>query len=58
MSLVFPTYSMCTNLSFFCSSLEVGKRADLVVFDGDPLEYASHACVVMIGGELVSEACR
>jgi len=39
-------------------SLDVGKRADIVVFDGDPLEYASHACAVVVGGEVVSETCR
>jgi len=39
-------------------SLDVGKRADLVVYDGDPFEYASHACVVVVGGEVVSESCR
>ena len=39
-------------------SLEVGKRADLAVFDGDPLEYTTHACAVLVGGEVVSESCR
>ena len=39
-------------------SLEVGKRADLVVFDGDPLEYTTHACAVVAGGVVVSEECR
>ena len=39
-------------------SLEVGKRADLAVFDGDPFEYSTHACAVLVGGEVVSESCR
>jgi imidazolonepropionase-like amidohydrolase len=39
-------------------SLEVGKDADLVVFDGDPFEYASHVCAVVIGGDVVEETCR
>ena len=39
-------------------SLEVGKRADLVVFDGDPFEYASHVCAVVIAGEVASRTCR
>ena len=39
-------------------SIEVGKRADLVVYDGDPFEYASHACTVVVGGEVVSDTCR
>ncbi len=39
-------------------SIEVGKEADLALFDGDPFEYASHVCAVVIAGEVVSEACR
>jgi len=39
-------------------SLEVGKSADLVLFDGDPFEYTSHACVVVVGGEIVSQTCN
>ena len=39
-------------------SLEAGKRADLVVYDGDPFEYASHACTVVVGGTVVSDTCR
>jgi imidazolonepropionase-like amidohydrolase len=39
-------------------SLEVGKDADLVVFDGDPLEYTSHACAVIVNGQVTNETCR
>jgi imidazolonepropionase-like amidohydrolase len=39
-------------------SLEKGKDADLVLFDGDPFEYTSHVCAVMIDGKVVSESCR
>lgn len=39
-------------------SIDVGKAADLVLYDGDPLEYASHACVVVSAGEVVSQTCR
>ena len=39
-------------------SVEVGKLADLVLYDGDPLEYTSHACLVVTGGEIVSNTCR
>ena len=39
-------------------SIEVGKAADLVIYDGDPFEYTSHACVVVVGGAVVSEECR
>ena len=39
-------------------SIEVGKAADLVLFDGDPFEYASHACLVVIAGQILSQECR
>lgn len=39
-------------------SIEVGKAGDLVVYDGDPFEYASHVCAVAIDGKVVSETCR
>jgi len=39
-------------------SLEVGKDGDVVLFDGDPFEYTTHVCGVVIEGRLVSEGCR
>ncbi len=39
-------------------SLEEGKDADLVVWDGDPFEYTTHVCGVVIDGQVVSEECR
>jgi imidazolonepropionase-like amidohydrolase len=39
-------------------SLEVGKRADIVVWDGDPFETTSHACFVVVAGEVASETCH
>ena len=39
-------------------SLTVGKDADLVLFDGDPFEYTSHVCHVIIEGVIVSDVCR
>ncbi|MEE2704389.1 MAG: amidohydrolase family protein [Myxococcota bacterium] len=33
-------------------SLEPGKDADLVLYDGDPFEYSSHVERVLVGGEL------
>lgn len=39
-------------------TLEPGKDADVVVFDGDPFEYTSHVCTVVIDGRPVSETCR
>jgi imidazolonepropionase-like amidohydrolase len=39
-------------------SLEVGKDADLVLFDDDPFEYTSHVCLVVIEGDVVSDQCR
>ncbi len=39
-------------------SLEPGKDADLVLFDGDPFEYTTHVIGVVIDGEVVSEVVR
>jgi imidazolonepropionase-like amidohydrolase len=39
-------------------SITPGKSADLVLYDGDPFEYASHACLVVSAGAVVSDACR
>lgn len=44
-------------LSDRIGTLEVGKDADLALFDGDPLEYTTHTCGVVINGEVVSETC-
>jgi imidazolonepropionase-like amidohydrolase len=38
-------------------SLEEGKDADIILFDGNPFEYTSHVCVVIINGEIVKEEC-
>lgn len=39
-------------------SLEPGKDADLVLYEGDPFEYTTRVCTVIIDGEVVSETCR
>ncbi len=39
-------------------SLEVGKDADLALFDGDPFEYTTHVRTVIINGQVVSEETR
>ena len=39
-------------------SIEVGKDADLVLFNGDPFEYTTKVCKVFIDGELVSSTCE
>lgn len=36
-------------------SIETGKVADLVLFDGDPFEYRSHVTAVVAGGQVVFE---
>lgn len=36
-------------------SLEVGKDADLALYDGDPLEYTTHCTGVIINGQVVSD---
>ncbi|MEJ8756436.1 amidohydrolase family protein [Pontibacter sp. H259] len=38
-------------------SLEKGKDADIVLFDGDPFEYTSHVCTVIVDGKVISEEC-
>lgn len=38
-------------------SIEIGKDADLVLYDGDPFEYTTKVCKVFIDGELVSNVC-
>ena len=39
-------------------SLEPGKDGDLVLFNGDPFEYTTRVCGVIIEGEVVSRECR
>lgn len=39
-------------------SLEAGKDADLVLFDGDPFEYTSRVTTVVINGQVVSTVPR
>jgi imidazolonepropionase-like amidohydrolase len=39
-------------------SIEIGKDADLVLYNGDPFEFTSNVCMVMIDGEVVSDVCN
>jgi imidazolonepropionase-like amidohydrolase len=39
-------------------SIETGKDADLVLYNGDPFEYTSNVCMVIIDGKVVSESCK
>ena len=39
-------------------SIEVGKDADIAMYDGDPFEYTTHAIGVIINGEVVSTQVR
>jgi len=39
-------------------SIEKGKDADLVLFDGDPFEYTTKACVVIVDGKVEIEECK
>lgn len=39
-------------------SLEEGKDADIVIFDGNPFEYTTHVCKVIVNGKIVSEECK
>ncbi len=38
-------------------SLEPGKDGDLVLFDGDPFEYLTRVCAVILEGQVVEEGC-
>lgn len=39
-------------------TLEIGKDADLALFDGDPFEYTSHCVGVIINGQVVSQDAK
>ena len=39
-------------------SIEVGKDADIAMYDGDPFEYASHCTGVLVDGVVVSSETR
>ena len=39
-------------------TIKPGQAADLVLFDGDPFEYTTHACTVLSGGQVVSDECK
>jgi len=38
-------------------SIEKGKDGDVVLYDGDPFEYTTHVCKVIIDGRLVADNC-
>lgn len=38
-------------------TIEEGKDADLALFEGDPFEYVTQTCTVIVGGEVVSDEC-
>lgn len=39
-------------------SLEIGKDADVAIFDGDPFEYTTHCTGVVIDGQIMSTEAR
>lgn len=39
-------------------SIEVGKDADLAMYDGDPFEYTTHCTGTIINGKIVSDVVR
>ncbi len=39
-------------------TIETGKDADIVLFDGDPFEYTSHVCTVIQDGKLKHSTCK
>jgi hypothetical protein len=36
----------------------LGQETGLIVFDGGPLEYNSHACTVIVNGQMTTETCQ
>jgi len=46
------------NIDKKVGSLEKGKDADIVVFDGNPFEYTTHACEVIINGKIIKKDCK
>jgi len=39
-------------------SIEKGKDADIVIFDGDPFEYLTHVCTVITNGKITHQECN
>jgi len=39
-------------------SIEIGKDADIVLWEGDPFEYINRVCTVFINGTLASDSCQ
>lgn len=39
-------------------SIEVGKNADIAIYNGDPFEYTTHCCGVIIDGIIFKEECK
>jgi imidazolonepropionase-like amidohydrolase len=39
-------------------SLEVGKDADIAMYDGDPFEWSTHCTGTLINGKVVSDTVR
>ncbi|MEW5975817.1 MAG: amidohydrolase family protein [Acidobacteriota bacterium] len=46
------------NVADRVGSLEPGKDADVVLFDGDPFEYTTHVVGVIVNGQVANEARR
>lgn len=46
------------NLEKRIGSLEVGKDADLALFDGDPFEYTTHCVGTVVSGVVVNEGSK
>ena len=58
LSLITIKAAMLLSIADRVGSLEAGKDADLVLFDGDPFEYTTHVRTVIINGRVVSEETR
>ncbi len=49
---------LLTGLAFAQDGTKVFKDADIVIFDGDPFEYTTHVCQVMVNGTLMKSECN
>jgi imidazolonepropionase-like amidohydrolase len=39
-------------------TIEAGKDADIVLYNGDPFEYTTNVCTVFIDGKVVVDKCK
>jgi len=50
--------SILLGLDHRIGSIKTGKDADLVLYDGDPFEYLTNVCSVLVNGKIVESLCE